>query len=54
MTKTESKAKLAQVKIALAEKCERRAAVAGSAAKKNTFKWQAGRFRRQAADLTRS
>ncbi|MCE5268596.1 MAG: hypothetical protein LLG00_11990 [Planctomycetaceae bacterium] len=53
MSKADVKAKLAKVKIALAEKCDRLASVAGSTPKKRTMKWQAARFRRQAADLTR-
>ncbi|MEN6449792.1 MAG: hypothetical protein ABFC96_04795 [Thermoguttaceae bacterium] len=53
MSKADTKAKLAKVKVALAEKCDRLAAVSGSIPKQKTYKRQAAKFRRQAADLTR-
>lgn len=49
----EANAHLAQVKLALACKCERLAKVAGSIPKRNTLKYQAAKFRRAAADLAR-
>jgi hypothetical protein len=45
--------KLAQTKLALADKCDRLAKVAHSIPKQKTLNFQAARFRRQAADLTR-
>jgi hypothetical protein len=51
MNKAESKAKLAKVKVALAEKCERLAKKTTSTPKRNTMLHHAARFRRQAADL---
>jgi hypothetical protein len=53
MNKKESSAKLAQIKVKLAEKCERLAKVTTSTPKRNTMLHQAARFRRQAADLNR-
>jgi hypothetical protein len=53
MTKTEMKANLAKVKMVLAEKCDRLAKVTPSIPKRRTLKYQAARFRRQAADLGR-
>jgi hypothetical protein len=53
-SKANADAKLAKVKLALAEKCERLAKVTGSTPRQNTMKYQAARFRRQAADLTRA
>ncbi len=52
MSKAAEKKKLAEVKLALALKCERLAKVAGSIPKRNTYLYQAARFRRQLADLT--
>lgn len=53
MNKKESSVRLAQVKVKLAEKCERLAKLSTSTPKRNTMLYQAARFRRQAADLTR-
>ena len=53
MTKAQEKAKLAQVKLMLADKCDRLAKVAKSTPKKKTLVRQADKHRRQAADLTR-
>jgi hypothetical protein len=53
MNKKESSARLAQVKVKLAEKCERLAKLSTSTPKRNTMLYQAAKFRRQAADLTR-
>jgi hypothetical protein len=53
MNKSESKTKLAKVKLALAEKCERLAKLSKSTPKRNTMLHHAARFRRQAADLSR-
>jgi hypothetical protein len=53
MTESNKNAKLVQVKIALAEKCERLAKVSGSVPKRNTMLYQAARHRRMAADLAR-
>ena len=52
MSKVETNAKLAKVKLALAEKCDRLAEVT-SMPRRKTLRHQAARFRRQAADLTR-
>jgi hypothetical protein len=49
----EVNAKLVQVKLALAVKTENRAKLAGSLAKQTSFKHQAAKFRREAADLAR-
>jgi hypothetical protein len=54
MNKAETKANLAKVKVALAEKCDRLARVTPSIPRQKTLKNQAARFRRQVADLTRS
>jgi hypothetical protein len=48
------KEKLAKVKLALAAKCDRLAKVTPSAPRRKTLNYQAAKFRRQAADLTRS
>jgi hypothetical protein len=53
MNKKETSAKLAQVKLALADKCERLAKLSNSTPKRKTMLYQAARFRRQAADLSR-
>jgi hypothetical protein len=53
MSKAENDRKLSQVKLALADKCDRLVRTAKSIPKQNTLKRQAARFRRQAADLTR-
>jgi hypothetical protein len=52
-SKQEARAKLAKVKIALAEKCDRQAKVTTSVPRLKTLKYQAARFRRAAADLSR-
>jgi hypothetical protein len=52
MNKAAEKKNLADVKLALALKCERLAKVAGSIPKQKTYLYQAARFRRQLADLT--
>lgn len=52
VSKATKSAKLAQVKLALAEKCDRLIKVSKSAPKRATLKYQAAKFRRQAADLT--
>lgn len=53
MSKASEKAKLAEVKLALAAKCDRLIKVSGSKPKKKTLARQADKFRRQAADLSR-
>jgi hypothetical protein len=53
VNRKETDAHLAQVKLALASKCESLARVAGSIPKRNTLKYQAAKFRRAAADLAR-
>jgi hypothetical protein len=53
MNKSESKANLAKIKIALAEKWERQAKITKSTPKRTTALYQAARARRQAADLMR-
>ena len=53
MNSKETNAHLAQVKLALARKCENLARVAGSIPKQNTLKYHAAKFRRAAADLAR-
>lgn len=54
MSETQEKgAKLVDIKLALAGKCERLAKVAGSTPKRKTLMYQAAKFRRQAADLAR-
>ena len=52
MNKAETSAKLAKVKLALADKCDRLAKAAHSVPKRKTLVYQAAKFRRQAADLT--
>jgi hypothetical protein len=54
VSKASEKANLVKVKTALAEKCDRLARATHSEPKRKTLKYQAARFRRQAADLTRS
>jgi putative transcriptional regulator len=53
MNQAESNAKLAKVKLALAEKCDRLAKISKSTPRRNTMLHHAARFRRQAADLSR-
>jgi hypothetical protein len=49
----ESNANLAQVKLALAAKCENLAKLAGSIPKQKTYQYHAAKFRREAADIAR-
>ena len=51
MSKAEVSAKLVQVKLALAAKCDRLAKVTKSTPRRKTYLHHAARFRRQAADL---
>jgi hypothetical protein len=53
VSKAKDNANLTEVKLALAAKCERLMKTAKSEPKRQTMAWQAARFRRQAADLTR-
>ena len=53
MSKATEKAKLAEVKLALAAKCDRLVQTVHSVPKRDTLLRQAARFRRQAADLAR-
>jgi len=53
MNKKEASAKLAQVKLTLADKCDRLAKLSKSTPKRETMLHQAAKFRRQAADLSR-
>jgi hypothetical protein len=53
MNKAQEKANLMQVKLKLAEKCDRLAKVSKSKPKQRTLIHQADKFRRQAADLSR-
>jgi hypothetical protein len=53
MNKKEASAKLAQVKLTLAEKCDRLAKLSKSTPKRVSMLHQAAKFRRQAADLSR-
>jgi hypothetical protein len=53
MAQKEKTAKLVQVKLALAEKCERLAKATKSAPRRKTMLYQAARHRRMAADLAR-
>ncbi len=53
MSKEETIRRLADVKLALARKCERLGKVARSEPKRKTFHYQAARFHRQAANLTK-
>jgi hypothetical protein len=53
VSKKSESAKLAEVKLALARKCDRLIKTTKSAPRRNTLMGQAARFRRQAADLTR-
>jgi hypothetical protein len=53
MSKKDVAAKLAQVKLELAEKCERLIKTVKSKPRQAKLRHQAARFRRQAADLTR-
>lgn len=54
MSKKDVSEKLVKVKLALADKCDRLAKTAHSVPKRNTLNQQAAKFRRQAADLSRS
>jgi hypothetical protein len=53
VSKATSDAKLAKVKLALADKCDRLIKTSKSTPKKSSLKQQAAKFRRQAADLTK-
>ena len=53
MSAAEVNAKLAQVKLALARKCDNLARLAGSKPRRKTLLNHAAKFRREAADLTR-
>jgi hypothetical protein len=53
VTKENSIAKLAEVKLALARKCDRLMKTTTSVPRRKTLVQQAAKFRRQAADLTR-
>jgi hypothetical protein len=53
MNKAEMSAKLAQVKLTLADKCDRLAKLSTSTPRRKTMLYHAARFRRQAADLSR-
>jgi hypothetical protein len=53
VSKVTEKAKLAEVKLALAQKCDRLMLTTQSSPRLKTLKYHAARFRRQAADLTR-
>jgi hypothetical protein len=53
VSKATEKAKLAEVKLALAQKCDRLFNTTTSVPRRKTLIYQAARFRRQAADLTR-
>lgn len=53
MNKAEMSANLVKVKLALAEKCDRRAKLTTSTPQRKTMQYHAARFRRQAADLSR-
>jgi hypothetical protein len=53
VSKKDVSAKLAEVKLALAGKCDRLVKTTSSEPRKKSLMNQAGKFRRQAADLTR-
>ena len=53
MTKANESAKLVEVKLALAKKCDRLLKTTTSVPRRKTLVYQAAKFRRQAADLTR-
>jgi hypothetical protein len=53
MSKADDRRKLVKVKLALADKCDRLGKVTTSVPRQRTLKYQAARFRRQAADLSR-
>ena len=53
MTQREDHAKLAKVKLAMAEKYENLARLSGSKPQQRVYLNRAGKYRRQAADLTR-
>jgi hypothetical protein len=53
VTTKQTNAKLAEVKLALAAKCDNLARLAGSTPKRKTFQHHAAKFRREAADLAR-
>jgi hypothetical protein len=53
MSKADTQKKLAEVKLALAAKCERMILATKSTPRRRTLRNQAARFRRQATDLMR-
>jgi hypothetical protein len=53
VSKATNDAKLVDVKLALAEKCDRLIKVSKSTPRKTSLQRQAAKFRRQAADLTK-
>ena len=53
MNKETANAKLAEVKLALAAKCDRLIKTTKSVPRRKTLTQQAAKFRRQAADLAR-
>jgi hypothetical protein len=53
VNKDTASAKLAEVKLALAAKCDRLIKTTQSVPRRKTLTRQAAKFRRQAADLTR-
>jgi hypothetical protein len=53
VSKAEIDSKLAKVKLALADKCDRLIKTTKSVPRRKTLLYQAAKFRRQAADLTR-
>ena len=53
MNTAEANAKKAEVKLALARKCDNLARLSGSKPRQKTLMHHAAKFRREAADLTR-
>ena len=53
MSKTTKVENLSKIKLALAEKCDRLIQTTGSIPRRKKLRYQAARFRRQAADLAR-
>jgi hypothetical protein len=51
VSKAKEKENLVKVKLALADKCDRLIKTVKSTPRKNTLKYQAAKFRRQAADI---
>jgi len=54
MNKQDRAERLAKTKLALAEKCDRLTAAAGSVPKKTQFRHKAEKYRRQAAEAVRT